>query len=139
MAPGSESLQDEVQLLDLWFSPFVMRVKLALAAKGIPFATIPQEMGPNRPKIPLLLQSNPVHKKVPVLLHRGKPVCESLVICEYIEDAFAASTAGRSDVHLLPADPYLKAMARFWADFVDKKVRLINQTRWAAAPQQTKH
>jgi len=109
----------------LWVNPYAMRVKLALAAKGVSYTCIPQELGPNN-KSPLLLQSNPVHKKVPVLLHNHKPVCESLIICEYVDEAFPAASAvvvGNKKVHdLLPKDPYLRATARFWADFGDKKV-----------------
>ena len=69
----------------------------------------------------LLLQMNPVHKMIPVLIHNGNPVCESLIILEYIDEAWPASNA------FLPATAYERARARFWADFVDKKVfHLIN-------------
>lgn len=114
----SETASGVVQVLDLWVSPYCVRVRVALAAKGVAFSLVPQNVGPNVPKSPLLLQSNPIHQKVPVLLHRGKPVCESLIICEYVDDAFPTTT----NKHLLPQDPYLRAMARFWADFADKKV-----------------
>ncbi|XP_062017222.1 probable glutathione S-transferase [Rosa rugosa] len=105
-------MADEIVLLDFWISPFGMRVKIALAEKGIEYEYKDQDL---MNKSPLLLQSNPVHKKIPVLIHNGKPICESLIALEYIDEVWNDITP------LLPSDPYLRFQARFWADFVDKK------------------
>ncbi|KAH7289516.1 hypothetical protein KP509_30G006900 [Ceratopteris richardii] len=106
----------EVQLLSLWASPFVMRAEVALVLKGVEYEKVPQDLAS---KSELLLTSNPVYKKVPVLLHNGKSVCESSIIAQYVDEAFPAPKDG---VDLLPSDAYGKAMARFWADYIDKKV-----------------
>ncbi|XP_066377520.1 probable glutathione S-transferase GSTU1 [Miscanthus floridulus] len=101
-------------LLDFWVSPFGQRCRIALAEKGIPYEYSEQEL--LGAKSDLLLRSNPVHKKIPVLLHDGRPVCESLVILNYLEEAFPDASP-----KLLPADDaYARAQARFWAAYSDK-------------------
>ncbi|CAL9129770.1 unnamed protein product [Musa textilis] len=104
-----------VVLLDFWASPFGQRCRIALAEKGVEYEY--REENILGAKSPLLLKSNPVYKKIPVLIHDGKPVCESLIIVQYIDEAWPDRAP------LLPADPYARAQARFWADFVDMKVR----------------
>ena len=106
-----------LQLLDLWVSPFGQRCRIALAEKGLPYEYLEQDLGN---KSELLLRSNPVHKKIPVLLHRGKPVAESMIILQYIDEVWAADVAPA----ILPADPYVRAVQRFWAQYVDDKVLL---------------
>jgi glutathione S-transferase len=106
---------DELKLLGSWLSPFATRVKLALALKGLRYTEVEEDLCN---KSELLLRSNPVHKKVPVLIHNGTPVCESVIIMQFIDEAFAGAGP-----YLLPSDPYERAVARFWAAYIDEKVR----------------
>ena len=107
-------------LLNCFVSPFGNRVRIALKRKGLAYEEKPENLAA---KSALLLSSNPVHAKVPVLLVGGKSVCESLVILEFIDEAFAG--AGEP---LLPAAPCARAHARFWASYVDTKVRRRRST-----------
>ncbi|KAI5057351.1 hypothetical protein GOP47_0027366 [Adiantum capillus-veneris] len=107
--------EGDVKVLTNWRSMFGMRVLIALNEKGVPY-TCQEEDLPDH-KSQLLLHSNPIHKKVPVLLHCGKPICESLIIVEYIDETWPSH-----DKPFLPVDPYERALSRFWADYVDKKV-----------------
>lgn len=109
-------MADEVVVLGFWPSPFAARLKIALAEKGVEYEYKEEDL---RSKSPLLVQMNPVHKKVPVLIHNGKPVCESLIVLQYIDEVW------NDKAPLLPSDPCLRAQARFWADFVDKKVSCL--------------
>uniref|UniRef100_A0A0D9XLS6 Glutathione S-transferase n=1 Tax=Leersia perrieri TaxID=77586 RepID=A0A0D9XLS6_9ORYZ len=81
---------DELMLLATWPSPFVTRVQIALGLKGLSYEYVKQDL---KNKSELLLSSNPVHKKIPVLIHNGKPICESSIIVQYIDEAFPDSGA----------------------------------------------
>nr|AGC13138.1 tau class glutathione S-transferase [Pinus tabuliformis] len=107
---------EEVKLLLIRSSPFAMSCALALREKGIKFEEVHENSLP--PKTDRLLRSNPVYKQVPVLIHNGKPVSQSLVILEYIEEAWPPSDTTPS---LLPGSAYDRSLSRFWADFINKK------------------
>ncbi|GFF42872.1 ketosamine-3-kinase [Aspergillus udagawae] len=110
-----------------WFCPYltfaVQRVWLALEEKQIPYQYI--EVNPYH-KPQSLLSLNP-RGLVPTLACptgqgdrdgvRLRPLYESNIILEYLEEAYPDHQP-----RLLPADPYEKARARIWMDFVTTRV-----------------
>ena len=108
--------KNDVKLLGVWASPFVMRARISLNIKSVNYEFLEETVGS---KSELLLQSNPVHKKVPVLIHGDKPICESLVIVQYIDEVW---TSGSS---ILFVDHYDHAIQRFWVAYLDDKVQVF--------------
>ncbi|XP_027348146.1 glutathione S-transferase U17-like [Abrus precatorius] len=105
-------MKSEVQLLGAWPSPFVLRARIALNIKSVEYEFLEENL---ESKSQLLLKSNPIHKKIPVLIHRDKPICESLIIVQYVDDAWSFAPL------ILPSHPYDRAIARFWAAYIDEK------------------
>lgn len=52
-----------------------------------------------------------------MFFHNGKTLSESIIILEYIEEAWETKAP-----NLMPKHPYDRALARFWAAFVDDKL-----------------
>ncbi|KZV26846.1 hypothetical protein F511_43268 [Dorcoceras hygrometricum] len=113
----------EVKVLGTWSCPYVNRAQLALKLKSVDYEFI--EDIPLK-KSEILLKYNPVHKKIPVLVHGEKPVCESLIIVQYIDDAWPTGPS------FFPSDAYERALSRFWADYIDTKwyplVKVVRQS-----------
>nr|XP_043610229.1 probable glutathione S-transferase [Erigeron canadensis] len=104
---------EDVKLFRTWSSPYALMIVWALKLKGVEYETIYEDLAN---KSSLLLEYNPVHKKVPVLLHNGRPICESLVILEYIDETWNTGT------RFLPEGPLARATTRFWSKFNAEQV-----------------
>jgi len=74
------------------------------------------------------IKVNPYHKPesllqwklrglVPTLEYDSKPLYESTVVCEFLEDAYPDH-----GLKLLPSDPYTRAQMRIWTDFVSTRI-----------------
>jgi Glutathione S-transferase, N-terminal domain len=105
----------ELMLLGMWSSPYAIKVRMILEQKGLNYEYLEQELFSTKSE--LLLKSNPIYKKVPVLIHDGRSICESSVILHYIDETWFSTSPP-----VLPADPYERSMARFWAQFIEDKV-----------------
>ncbi|KAF7847676.1 hypothetical protein BT93_L2731 [Corymbia citriodora subsp. variegata] len=105
---------------------FCTRIEWALKLKGLEYELTFEDW--DKGKSELLLKSNPVHKKIPVLLDDGVAIAESKVILEYIDEKWK----GGDFYPLLPQDPYERAQARFWAQFADDKCAYSTWRAWHA-------
>ncbi|MBA0861309.1 hypothetical protein Goshw_026649, partial [Gossypium schwendimanii] len=111
---GGQGNGKKVKLLG-WFSPYVQRVVWVLNLKGINYEWVEQGFRDSKYRSQLLLKKyNPMIKTVPMLVHHGRPVLESLIILEYIDETWKNNP-------ILPSDPYERAMARFWENLIDQK------------------
>ncbi|KAG7964934.1 hypothetical protein I3843_09G198000 [Carya illinoinensis] len=119
----------EVVVFGVWGSAYSRRVETALKLKGVPYKYIEEDLSK---KSPSLLKYNPIHKKIPVLVHNGKPIVESLVILEYIDETWQEGYP-----LIMPKDPYQRALARFWAKFIDDKCfPAIRKACWGEEAQE---
>lgn len=105
----------DVKLIGSPLSPYVLRAIIALSLKKVEYELLLEKFGE---KSELLLKSNPIYKKIPVLIHHHRPICESAIIVEYIDEVWPESGCGA----ILPADAYHRALHRFWAVYIDDKV-----------------
>lgn len=104
--------ESKPKLYCAWFCPFAHRAWISLLTKGVDFEYIEQD--PYN-KSAEWLAVNP-RGLIPVIVHNNRSVYESHVCIEYIDEAWP------SKPRLLPTDPYEKAKARMWGDFVSKKL-----------------
>ncbi len=103
-------------------SNYYNKVKLVLLEKGLPFQ---EELVMTKSRDEAVLSCSPLGK-IPFLKTEHGPLCESQVICDYLE-AIAPQPA------LVPADPYGAAKVRELATFVDLHLELVARELYAQA------
>ena len=87
------------------------KVRLALAEKGLAYEARHLNLRAGDQNVPAYLKLNP-KGVVPTLVHDGTVVTESIVINEYLDDAFPAPP-------LKPADAAGRARMRWWTKHID--------------------
>ena len=96
-------------------SNYYNKVKIALLEKGVPFE---EDLVYTSQKEEMLKRS-PMGK-VPFIETPAGSLCESQVICDYLEDAYPAHP-------LYPADPFARAKVRELCIYIDMHVELVTR------------
>jgi glutathione S-transferase len=107
----------------LALSNYFNKVKLVLLEKGLPFDEEPTN--PAGAKTGAVLDASPLGK-IPYLRTPQGTLCESAVICEYLEQ-LAPSPA------LLPAEPFAAAKVRELSQFIELHLELVAREVYAEA------
>lgn len=95
-------------------SPCAQKVRIVLAEKGVDWQAQFVDLAAKDNLKSEYLKLNPLGV-VPTLVDADKPVIESSIICEYLDDRFP-------EVSLSPEDPYARSQMRFWMKHVDNKL-----------------
>ena len=99
------------ELHHAWASSASRRVRLFMAEKGIAYESRLVRIGAFEHHTPEYLKLNP-SGVIPALVDDGRPIAESGVICEYLDDI-------KPEPPLRPADPYERAQMRLWVKYAD--------------------
>jgi glutathione S-transferase len=100
-----------LELWHEWNSVHSFKVRVALAEKKLDWTGHRLELLKFEHLQPDYLRLNP-NGVVPTLVHDGRVILESSVICQYLDEAFPEPA-------LLPADAYGRAQARAWLKYFD--------------------
>ena len=99
-------------LYDFDNSVCCQKVRITLEEKRIDYQINRVNLFKSEQYSPEYLKINP-KGVVPSLIHEGRAVNESSLICEYLDDVFPTPS-------LVPSDPYLRTKMRFWSKAVDE-------------------
>lgn len=89
------------------------KVRICLAEKGVEWVNHPVDLMNSENLTPEYLAINP-NGVVPAFVHDGRPIIESTVMCEYVEEVWPEG------VKLSPDDPVERAEMRAWLRFIDE-------------------
>ena len=106
-----------IELYQSYLSTCSGKVRLVLEEKGLDYSEIVINLQKGDQFEPEYVKLNPKNV-VPTIIHDGKVVRESSVICEYLDD-FAPEPS------LRPADHWKRAQMRLWMKFIDEEVHPV--------------
>ena len=123
-SPPPHRLRTEMRFVQTWrktamitlyhhgSSVCAAKVRIVLAEKSLPWEGMYVDILRGDQFDPAYMKLNP-KAVVPTLIHDGKVIIESSVICEYLDEAFP-------DPPLKPANPEHRAAMRLWTKAVDE-------------------
>jgi maleylacetoacetate isomerase len=124
----------ETILYQFWRSSASWRVRWALAAKGIPFTSVPVDILHGEQLTDEHRARNPM-AHVPALWIDGKSLAESVAIFEYLEETHPAPA-------LYPKDRWARARVRQIVEIVNAGIQplqnVVVQRRYSADPEEQK-
>lgn len=100
-----------VQIIGTYLSPYVRKVLVCLALKGIDYEIDPIVPFFGNDEFSRLSTL----RRIPVLMDGPVTLCDSSVICQYLEDRYPAPA-------LYPKDIADRAHARWWEEFADTRL-----------------
>jgi glutathione S-transferase len=103
-----------LELYHAHISTCSQKVRLCLAEKAFEWTSHPIEFAKGQHLTPDYLELNP-NGVVPTLVHDGRAVIDSSVICEYLEEI-----APHSGTELMPSDSYGRARVRAWLRYIEE-------------------
>jgi glutathione S-transferase len=99
-------------LYDFGNSVCCQKVRITMRVKGLTWDSVKVDLFRAEQYDPKYLKLNP-KGIVPTLVHDGKPIIESTLICEYLDDTFP-------EPRLIPSDPWQRTRMRLWSKMVDE-------------------
>jgi glutathione S-transferase len=112
-----------ITLCGMSLSNYYNKVKLVLLEKGLPFR---EEFVKTHSDDAAVLAASPLAKIPFIRLEDGRTLCESEVICEYLE-------AIQPEPRLLPADPFEAAKVRELGTFIELHLELVARELYGQA------
>ena len=100
-------------LFDFGNSVCCQKVRITMRAKGLSWEPVKVDLFKTEQYDPKYLKLNP-KGVVPTLVHNGKSIIESTLICEYIDETF------KQPPYLIPAEPWRQSRMRLWSKMVDE-------------------
>ena len=88
------------------------KVRLCLAEKNVSWTDVHVDIANNEHLTPEYLTINP-NGVVPTLSHNGNFICDSSVICEYLDEVIPEPA-------LIPKNPIKRAEMRTWMRFIEE-------------------